>query len=56
SIYNAAGELVAMPVNAFKSAGSHTAELHADNLPAGTYFCTISHNGRTETVKLILVK
>ncbi|MCK5741003.1 MAG: T9SS type A sorting domain-containing protein, partial [Chlorobi bacterium] len=56
SIYNAAGELVTMPMNAFKSAGEHTAELHAENLSAGTYFCTISYNGRTETVKLVLVK
>jgi hypothetical protein len=43
-------------MNSFKSAREHTAELHAENLPSETYFCTISYHGRTETVKLILVK
>ncbi len=55
-IYDAAGSLVAEPVNSEQESGIYTVSFNAQHLSSGTYFYTISAGSFTETRKMILLK
>lgn len=49
-IFDMKGRQVAWPVNTFSPAGRHSATVDVSDLPAGTYICTLMHNGRLWSV------
>ncbi len=55
-IYNAIGELVTELVNKEYSAGSHSVEFNAANLPSGVYIYRMEAQSFTATHKMMLMK
>lgn len=55
-IYNALGVEVITLINENLRAGSYKRRFNASNLPSGTYFAVLSHNGKTLTRKVTLLK
>ena len=56
SVYNTAGQLVAVLVNELQTNGSYSVEFDASNLASGIYFYRLDANGFSDTKKMILVK
>lgn len=56
NVYSVTGELVKTLVNAYQSAGSHTAVFSGAALPSGIYFYTLTSGSQTITKKMILAK
>ena len=56
TVTNALGQLVATPVNAVVSAGSHATTFDASNLAEGTYFYTIHAGSFVQTEKMTVTK
>ncbi|MEJ2721663.1 MAG: T9SS type A sorting domain-containing protein [bacterium] len=56
AVYDVAGRLVTELVSERQTAGDHSVEWRAENLPSGTYFYTIEMNGVRDARKLILLK
>jgi hypothetical protein len=56
SVYNTAGQLVAVLVNELQTNGSYSVEFDASNLASGVYFYRLDANGFSNTKKMILVK
>ena len=55
-LFNLTGREVAVLVNDLKTAGVHTANLKANNLPSGLYFVQLNSETKTMTQKVMLVK
>lgn len=55
-IYDLSGREVASLVNGMVSAGQHSIEWNAENLPSGTYFYSLNAGNFTSTKKLMLLK
>lgn len=55
-VYNTLGEKVAVLVDGFVTAGTHTAQFNASRLPSGIYFYRLVSGSFTETKSMILVK
>ncbi|HLB00902.1 MAG TPA: T9SS type A sorting domain-containing protein [Bacteroidota bacterium] len=56
SVYNPLGERVAPQVDRFMGAGRHEVEFNASALPAGVYIARLNAEGRTSSIKMLLVK
>jgi flagellar hook assembly protein FlgD len=56
SIYNLLGQRVATIYEGEKQAGQHTITWHATGFPTGVYFARLEAGGRTENVKMVLLK
>jgi len=56
AIYNVIGKEVAILVNGFAVAGSHTITFDATSLPSGIYFYKLLSKNFTKTKKMILMK
>jgi hypothetical protein len=54
-VYDAIGNLVAIPVNENKPAGIYKVEFDATGLPSGTYFCKLRAGRFVETRKIVLM-
>jgi hypothetical protein len=48
------GSEVRLLMNQYKPAGRHEVVFNAGNLPAGLYFCSMTHGANVETVKLVV--
>lgn len=55
-IFNALGERVDVPVDAFRSAGSHLAVWNSHQSPSGIYFYRLMFEGFSSTKSMVLVK
>jgi aminopeptidase N len=60
-VYNSIGQLVQVPVNENRVAGTHVIDIAAKNLPSGVYFYEINAKGSngksfTDVKKMVLVK
>ncbi|MGE5621316.1 MAG: T9SS type A sorting domain-containing protein [archaeon] len=55
-VTNSLGQEVAVLVNGFVPAGSHTVEFNAGNLSNGIYFYTLKTSNFTKTSKMVLLK
>ena len=55
-IYNSSGQLIAKPVDEYRSAGTHMASWKASNHASGTYFFRFRYGGYTETKKMMLLR
>lgn len=53
-ITDAKGAEIARLVDGRRNAGDHTVVFNAENLPNGTYFCTLTANGATAMQKLVV--
>ncbi len=51
-IYDATGREVAELVNSAQKAGKYSVQFNAQNLTDGLYFCTLSQEGRVQTMKI----
>ena len=56
SVYNIQGRQIETLVNTFKSAGYHSVNWNADNLPSGVYLIRMDSGDFTQTQKVLLVK
>lgn len=56
SIYNIEGQLIAQPVNEFKSAGKYTCNFDASHLASGTYIYKLVSGSYSQTKKMLLLK
>jgi len=56
NVYDFLGREVTILVNEMKSTGSYELSFDASNLPSGTYFCTMSADGYSNTTKMVLLK
>ena len=56
TVFNLLGEEVATLVNENMSAGTHTVEFNASNLPSGLYIYSIVSNGFIYSRKMVLMK
>lgn len=54
-IANSLGEVIASLVNGFQDSGPHSVSFDAAGLPAGTYFCRLTHGSARQTKKLVVV-
>jgi trimeric autotransporter adhesin len=50
------GQVVAMPVDGFTSAGSHTAVWNAAGMPAGLYLCRLQSGSAWRSAKIVLAR
>jgi len=55
-VYDILGRIVATLVNGIESAGEHTIQWNAGNIPSGVYFYKLSAGNFMETKKLLLLK
>jgi hypothetical protein len=55
-VYDFLGREVTTLVSEIKSTGSYELSFDATNLPSGTYFCTMTANGFSNTTKMVLLK
>jgi hypothetical protein len=55
-IYNILGQGVATLFEGNRQAGYHTVTWQADNYPSGVYFARLQAGGRSENVKMVLLK
>jgi len=55
-VYNVLGQLASTPADGRYPAGNHEITLSAENLPSGVYFYRLSHEGGSETRKMLLLK
>ena len=55
-IYDAIGREVATLVNEVKNAGTYSVLFNGGQLSSGTYFATLTSNGRSQMRKLLLLK
>lgn len=55
-IFNAIGQEMTTLINKYFSAGTHTINFDANNLPAGVYYYQIIAGGFTQTKKMIVLK
>uniref|UniRef100_A0A7C4GES2 T9SS type A sorting domain-containing protein n=1 Tax=candidate division WOR-3 bacterium TaxID=2052148 RepID=A0A7C4GES2_UNCW3 len=55
-LYDHTGRSVAELVNGRRSPGSYSAEIVANKLPSGSYFCRLQAGGFTETSRLVVVR
>jgi|GEM_PF-6962714 len=55
-IFNSLGREVSVLENGYRSAGEHSVEFNSKDLSTGTYFYTISFNGKVHTRKMLLIK
>ncbi len=55
-VYDVLGKEVATLVNDHRTAGYHTVEFNARNLPSGIYIYTITANNYTRSKKMLLMK
>ena len=56
TVYNVTGQEVAELINGTLSAGYHTVEWNAGNLPSGVYFYRLTAPGYTKVKKMLLLK
>jgi hypothetical protein len=56
AIYDQLGREVKTLVNKFESAGSHSVQFNADNLPSGIYLYKIKDGNYSATRKMLLLK
>ncbi|MCB9250517.1 MAG: T9SS type A sorting domain-containing protein [Ignavibacteriales bacterium] len=56
SVYNSLGQEVQSLINDNQSAGTHTVNFNASNLPSGMYFYSLTSGNFTQTNKMILMK
>ncbi len=56
SVFNVAGQLIAVPLDEHRAAGAHAVTVPTRNLPAGIYFYRLEQNEETSTRKLMLIK
>ena len=56
SVYNLAGEEVALLIDGHLQAGRHSLAWNAEDLPSGIYFCRLQSAGFSEVRKMILLK
>ena len=55
-VYDALGREVATLVNEVNASGNYSLKFNGGNLPSGVYFCRLSTNNFSKTIKLSLVK
>jgi len=55
-VYNVAGAEVAVLADGSQAAGTHSVRWNAGDLASGVYFCRLQAGGRSETVKMVLMK
>lgn len=55
-VYDALGNEVAVLIDEYRAAGTHTATFHAGNLASGLYIARINAGGFTESIKMTLMK
>jgi|GEM_PF-2242978 len=55
-VYDICGREVAKLVSGFQSAGTHQAEFRGDNAAGGIYFASLTSQGQSKTVKMLLLK
>jgi len=55
-VYDFIGREVTTLVNEIKATGSYEISFDASNLPSGTYLCTMTSSGYSETTKMVLLK
>ena len=56
SVYNMKGTQITTLVNTFQTAGYHSVNWNADNLPSGVYLIRMDSGDFTQTQKVVLVK
>ena len=56
SVFNIAGQEVATLINGQTMSGNHTLQFNADDLPAGTYFYSLTVGQQSSVKKMVLVK
>ena len=56
SIYNLLGQRVATVFEAVQEAGEHSVTWDASDFPSGVYFARLEAGGKSENVKMVLVK
>ena len=55
-IFNILGQRVKVLVNSFQTAGFHSIKFHAEGIPSGVYFYTITADEFSDVKKMILLK
>jgi hypothetical protein len=55
-VFDVTGKEVAEVVNGYQTAGEHSVEFNAANLPSGVYFYRLSAGNHTATRKMMLVR
>jgi hypothetical protein len=55
-VYNVLGQSAGVPVEGRYPAGNHEIAFSAENLPSGIYFYRLTHEGGSETRKMLLLK
>jgi flagellar hook assembly protein FlgD len=55
-IYSILGEEIATLISEFHSAGKHTVQWDAGNLPSGMYLCRLQAENEQRVIKLLLMK
>lgn len=56
SIYNAAGQRVALLIDAEMQAGEHRVVFHGDDLPSGVYYYRLRIDDKSRTKRCLLIK
>ena len=56
TVYNSLGERVAILVDGFVSAGSHSVTFDAGSLPGGVYYYKLQAGKYSQTRKMVLIK
>ncbi len=56
TIYSALGSEIAVLYSGFAEKGSHRVNFLAENLSSGTYYATMSYDGRVKSVKMMFLK
>ncbi len=56
TVYNILGQTVKELINEIQSAGSHSVNFNAVDLPSGVYIYTLQVNGYTSSNKMLLLK
>lgn len=54
-IVNSLGSVIGQPLRKHMPAGPNRIELTANELPSGMFYCRISFEGRTETIKMVRI-
>jgi hypothetical protein len=56
SVYDVLGQRVTTLTNGPQSGGRHTVSFNGGDLPSGSYYCTLTADGLTQTRRMLLVK
>lgn len=55
-VFDLQGKVVSALINSSYSSGNHSITFNADNLPSGTYFYSLTANGKTQIKQMTLIK